>query len=269
MSVHFEKIPIKDIQQETGNCISLSFNIPPNLFEAFQYKPGQHLTLRAFINGAEVRRSYSLCSSPLENEWRIAIKKAEEGLFSTHAHEHLKPGDIIEVMPPAGNFFTPLNAANKKHYVAFAAGSGITPVFSLIKTILQTEPQSQVTLVYGNRDRQSIIFLEALEALKNIYMQRFSLIHILSREATEAKINSGRIDEEKCEILFDKVIPAPADEFFICGPEEMIFYHKKFLLSKNIGRKNSFRTFQYTLFNSSKRYVLEKRKLRQRKKISP
>ncbi len=237
MSVHFEKIRIKQIRRETPDCVSIVFDIPQELQEKFFYRHGQHLTMRTFINGEEIRRSYSLCSSPLENEWRIAVKKAEAGLFSTYANQVLKTGDLLEVMPPLGHFYTEINPAYKKSYVAFVAGSGITPVISVIKTILATEPNSSFTLVYGNRNRSSIIFREQLEALKNKYINRFSLIHVLSREMTDAPINHGRIDAAKCALLFEKMIDIKADEFFICGPEEMIFTVKDFLQKQDVEEK--------------------------------
>ena len=238
MSVHFEKLRIKQIKKETSDCVSIVFDIPEELQQHFFYKHGQHLTMRTFINGEEVRRSYSLCSSPLDKEWRVAVKKAESGLFSSFANEKLKQGDILEVMPPLGHFYTEVNPSQKKSYVAFAAGSGITPVLSIIKTVLSTEPQSDFTLMYGNRNRSSIIFREELEALKNKYINRFSIIHVLSREMTDAEINYGRIDASKCKLLFDKkVADIHADEFFICGPEEMIFTIKDFLQQQGVDEK--------------------------------
>jgi ring-1,2-phenylacetyl-CoA epoxidase subunit PaaE len=237
MSVHFEKIRIKQVKKETPDCVSILFDIPHELQKKFFYKHGQHLTMRTFINGEEVRRSYSLCSSPLDKEWRVAVKKAERGLFSSYANTALKAGDLLEVMPPLGHFYTEVDPTHKKSYVAFAAGSGITPVLSIIKTVLTTEPNSSFTLVYGNRNRSSIIFREQLEALKNKYIDRFSLIHVLSREITDAPVNHGRIDAAKCALLFQKVVDIYADEFFVCGPEEMIFTVKDFLQKKGVEEK--------------------------------
>jgi len=237
MSVHFEKIRIKQLKRETPDCVSILFDIPHELQKKFFYKHGQHLTMRTFINGEEIRRSYSLCSSPFDNEWRVAVKKAEGGLFSSYANTVLKIGDFLEVMPPLGHFYTEVDPTHKKSYVAFAAGSGITPVLSIIKTVLITEPNSSFTLVYGNRNRSSIIFREQLEALKNKYIDNFSLIHVLSREMTDAAINHGRIDAAKCALLFQKVTDINADEFFICGPEEMIFTVKEFLQKQGIEEK--------------------------------
>jgi ring-1,2-phenylacetyl-CoA epoxidase subunit PaaE len=163
------------------------------------------------------------------------VKKVPNGVFSTYANELLKAGDSLEIMPPMGKFFTPLLSSQKKNYVGFAAGSGMTPLLSIIKTTLQTEKESTFTLVYGNRNRHSIIFRETLEALKNKYMNRFRLIHILSRETTDTPLNSGRIDADKCLTLCDKTIDLQrTDEFFLCGPEEMIFSVKNVLEEKGV-----------------------------------
>lgn len=237
MSVHFEKLRIKDIRKETADCVSIAFDVPVTLQQAFSYKQGQYLTLRCFINNEEIRRSYSLCSSPLDNEWRIAVKKVADGSFSTYANTSLQIGDTLDVMPPMGKFYTDTDIVHTKQYVAIAAGSGITPIISIIKTILQSEPASTVTLVYGNRNRHSIIFREELEALKNKHISRFRLIHVLSREITDAAINTGRIDTTKCDELFTRMVNPQADEFFICGPEQMTFCVKDFLLHKGVDAK--------------------------------
>lgn len=237
MSIHFHPVQIKEIKQETPDCISVEFEIPEKIKDSFQYKQGQSLTLRAFIDGQEVRRTYSLCSSPLDGEWKIAIKKIPGGVFSSFVSRALHKGDRIELMEPVGNFYTELNPLHPKNYLAFAAGSGITPVISIIKTTLQTEPQSRFTLVYGNRTRSSIIFLEELQGLKNKYIDRFQLFHILSRERTDTPLHEGRVDEEKL-IQLSRVIDYTAmDEIFICGPEEMIFCIRNFLMQKGIGEK--------------------------------
>lgn len=261
MSLHFEKLSVKQIRKETEDCVSILLDVPDQHKEQFRYQPGQHLTMRTFVNGGEVRRSYSLCSSPLENVWRIAVKKLSGGLFSSFANEVLKPGDILDVMPPMGKFLIELNADNKKEYVAIAAGSGITPIISIIKTVLVLEPQSIFTLVYGNRNRHSIIFKEELEALKNIYMNRFKLVYVLSREKTDALINYGRIDAVKCEQLFNKVVNINADEFFVCGPEEVIFSVTNFLQQKGVNKKKVhfelFTTPETTHINVKRKSIVE------------
>jgi ring-1,2-phenylacetyl-CoA epoxidase subunit PaaE len=237
MSIHFYPLAIKEIRKETPDCISVLFDVPEKLQENFVFTQGQNLTLKATINNEEIRRSYSICSSPLDKQLRVAIKKVDDGLFSRFANEQLKPGDVLDVMQPSGKFYTPLNPQHKKHYVAFAAGSGITPVLSLAKATLQVEPFSTFTLVYGNRSRSSIIFFEELEALKNKYMQRFNLVHILSRERTDADINFGRITEDKLAELSKVIDYTTVDEFFLCGPEEMIFCVKDFLETSGTDKK--------------------------------
>jgi len=229
MSIHFHKLVVKEVKRETPECVSVLFDIPEEAKKDFAFKQGQSLTMRTFLNNEEVRRTYSICASPLDNEWRVAIKKQEGGLFSSFANERLKKGDVLEVMPPVGKFYTTLDPQQRKNYVAFAAGSGITPVISIIKTTLRTEPKSQFTLVYGNRNKSSIIFKEELEGLKDKFIDRFRVIHILSRERTDAPINSGRIDTNKLNELSKLVDYKNTDEFFICGPEEMIFSVKDFL----------------------------------------
>jgi len=230
----FHPIQVKEVRRETAQAVSIVFDIPPQLAEIFTYQAGQYVTLRAVINGEEVRRSYSLCSSPLDNEWRVGIKKVDGGIFSTYANEKLKAGDMLELMPPMGNFHTQLDAVNRKHYIGIAAGSGITPVISIIKTVLQAEPNSSFTLVYGNRNRPAIMFKEELEALKNKYIHRFNIIHILSREITDANLNHGRINAEKCAHLFEKALNIHANEFFICGPEDMTIEVRDFLLVNGV-----------------------------------
>lgn len=235
MSIHFEQLTVREVRRETHDCVSIAFEVPEQLKETFRFLQGQYITLKTKIGGEEVRRSYSICSSPLDHELRVAVKKVPNGVFSTYANELLKAGDSLEVMPPMGKFFTPLLSSQKKNYVGFAAGSGITPLLSIIKTTLQTEKESTFTLVYGNRNRHSIIFRETLEALKNKYMNRFRLIHILSRETTDTPLNSGRIDADKCLTLCDKTIDLQrTDEFFLCGPEEMIFSVKNVLEEKGV-----------------------------------
>lgn len=237
MSIHFHPLRIKEVKKETADCVSVVFAVPEELQQGFTFRHGQSLTMRTTIAGEEVRRTYSLCSSPLDNEWKVAIKKVDGGLFSGFANEQLKKGDVLEVMQPVGNFFTELNSLHKKNYVAFAAGSGITPVLSIIKTTLRTEPQSSFTLVYSNRSRASIIFFEELEGLKNEYVQRFNFINLLSRERTEAPVNAGRITAEKLTELSKLIDYKKADEFFICGPQEMIFTVRDFLTEKEIDKK--------------------------------
>ncbi|RMG83105.1 MAG: phenylacetate-CoA oxygenase/reductase subunit PaaK [Bacteroidetes bacterium] len=232
----FHSLKVREIRKETDDCVSIAFEVPETLKKNYEFLPGQHLTLKARINGEDVRRSYSICASPFENDLRVAIKKLEGGAFSTFANERLSVGDTLEVMPPAGNFHpAPLSPDHQKHYVAFAAGSGITPVISILKAVLETEPQSHFTLFYGNRYSDSIIFKEQLEGLKNKYIGRFSLHHILSQEHPGADLFYGRIDEEKCRIFCQTLIDwREVDAFFICGPEAMIYSVKETLLELGV-----------------------------------
>ncbi len=237
MSKHFHRLTVKEIKKETSDCVVITFDIPAALKDSFTFTQGQSLTVKTGINNSEVRRTYSICSSPFDNELRVAVKKVESGLFSGYANEQLKKGDVLDVMQPVGKFYTELSPSNKKNYLAFAAGSGITPILSIIKTTLLTEPQSSFTLVFGNKNKNSIIFKDELEALKDKFINRFRMVHILSRERTEAPINSGRINKEKLTALSKLVNYAATDEFFVCGPEEMIFTVKDFLEEQGVDKK--------------------------------
>ncbi|HVU58578.1 MAG TPA: 1,2-phenylacetyl-CoA epoxidase subunit PaaE [Puia sp.] len=238
MASHFCKLQVADIRRETEDCVSIAFAVPAHLQETFRFIQGQNITIKTRIRGEEIRRSYSICSSAIEQELRVAIKKVPGGLFSTYANDQLRIGDELDLLPPTGKFYTPLDPSKPKHYLAFAAGSGITPILSLIKTTLATEPESHFTLVYGNRHRPSIIFREELEALKNRYMHRLALHHILSREKMEIALHQGRIDAVKCGELCDRLIDLEgADEIFLCGPAEMIFTVKGWLEEKDIDPK--------------------------------
>lgn len=234
MPTHFHPLKINEIRKETPECISIQFEVPDELRSVYQFLPGQNITLRTMLNGTEIRRSYSICSIPDENELRVAVKLMDKGKFSGFAHTLLKAGDTLEVLPPSGRFYTPLNASNQKHYLALAAGSGITPVISLIKAVLTTEPQSHFTLLYGNKNRSSIIFKDQLDALKNKYINRFSLHHLLSREKTDISLYHGRLGSAKMEEMNGRLFNLEAiDEIFLCGPQEMIFGVSDWLKSKN------------------------------------
>ena len=234
MAVHFHPLIVKEVKKETLDCVSIVFEIPINLKNEFHFTQGQNITLKTNVDGEDIRRSYSICSAPFENELRVAVKKVDGGKFSSYANNVLKKNDVLDVMPPTGKFNTVLNIENTKKYVAFAAGSGITPIISLIKATLTTEAESSFTLVYSNRSKGSIIFFEQLEGLKNKFVERFNFIHLLSREKTEAPINFGIIDTEKLRQLSSLINYKSIDDFFICGPHEMIFCVKDFLENKNI-----------------------------------
>jgi ring-1,2-phenylacetyl-CoA epoxidase subunit PaaE len=234
----FHPLRVSDIRQETEDTVSVSFDIPSELAEEYKFIQGQYLTFKKNLDGEEVRRSYSICTSPLDHDLRVAIKTVEGGLFSTFANTILQEGDILDVMTPLGRFYKPLDVQNQKSYLAFAAGSGITPIMAHIKTVLATEPKSEFTLIYGNKTTQSIIFREELEDLKNEYMNRLRVFHVLSREASEYHFLQGHIDSEKCAIFFKHFIDIEnTDEAFICGPAPMIDAVKESLQNSGLERK--------------------------------
>ena len=231
----FHSLAVAECRRETAEAVSVVLHVPDSLRETFRYEHGQHLTLRHYFNGEEERRNYSICSSVDEQILRFVIKKLPGGRFSSYANQQLKAGDFIDAFPPTGSFNVALVPEQARNYLAVAAGSGITPVFSIIKTILESEPQSRVWLVYGNRDASSILLLEALEDLKNRFHARFSLIHILSREAQDLELFSGRIDRARMDALLDQLIPArQLDHCFLCGPLPLVEYVRASLLAHGL-----------------------------------
>jgi ring-1,2-phenylacetyl-CoA epoxidase subunit PaaE len=219
----FYPLSVSQVRNETRDTIAVTFAVPPELQDSFKYQQGQHLTLRTHINDEDVRRSYSICSAVQDGALRVAIKRTPGGLFSTWANESLKPGATIDVMPPMGHFNVPLDAANRKHYLAFAAGSGITPILSIIKTTLLAEPHSTFSLFYGNRASSSVIFKEELTDLKDVFMSRLNLAYVMSREQQDIDLFNGRITKEKCAQFLEHWINIEdVDVAFICGPEDMM-----------------------------------------------
>ncbi|GGB97908.1 1,2-phenylacetyl-CoA epoxidase subunit PaaE [Pseudoduganella buxea] len=219
----FHPLPVSKVQRETRDCIAVTFDVPPELRDSFQYQQGQHLTLRALVNDEDLRRSYSICSAVQDGTLRVAIKRTQGGAFSTWANETLQPGAVIEVMPPMGHFNVPLDAASRRNYLAFAAGSGITPILSIVKTTLLAEPHSRFTLFYGNRASSSVIFKNELMELKDIYMERLNIVYVMSREQQDIELFNGRITKEKTRQFLQHWIDiADYDTAFICGPEDMM-----------------------------------------------
>lgn len=223
VALKFYPLTVKEVRPETADCVSVALEVPEDLKEIFRFAPGQYLTFRKHVADAEIRRSYSICASPKDNELRVAIKKVHGGKFSGFANAELKQGDVLDVMPPLGKFSPKVKDVQHKEYLAIVAGSGITPVMSIMKTVLEDEPDSSFTLIYGNRSRNSVIFREQIEGLKNQYMQRLRLFHILSREYMDVPLFNGRIDADKIEAFGKSLIQVDkTDEAFICGPEDMI-----------------------------------------------
>ncbi len=231
----FHSLIVKDIRRETEDAVSVAFEVPEDLADDFKFIQGQYLTLRVDLKGEEIRRNYSVCVSPLDEELRVAIKQVPFGKFSTFANQVLQIGDTLDVMTPMGRFYSEVKPGQQKQYVGFAGGSGITPVISILKTVLQTEAESTFTLFYGNRGFDSIIFREDIEALKNEFMDRLTVHHVFSEERLESPLFNGYISTEKtlqyAKLLFDA---KKIDEFFICGPEPMMLAIREGLESLDI-----------------------------------
>lgn len=218
----FHVLKVTEVRRETPESVSIRFAVPDGLAPHFAFRPGQYLTLRAMIDGEDIRRSYSICSGLDEGALRVGIKRVAGGAFSTYANESLKPGDEVEVMPPEGRF-TPAEHAGSRHVLGIAAGSGITPIFSIVKTLLTRDTASRFTLIYGNQTTNSVMFAEEIEDLKNRYLGRLAVVHVLSREAQDVPLLSGRIDAARIRALAQGVVElSEVDEAFVCGPEAMI-----------------------------------------------
>jgi len=234
----FHTLEVKDIYKDTEDCSVIDFTVPEELKSVFKYKAGQYLTLRTNINDEDLRRSYSLCSSPLDEEWKVAVKQIPEGKFSTFVNETLKKGDTLEVMKPMGRFGTAISET-PKNYIVFTAGSGITPILSMIKTHLAKEPNSTFKLFYLNRTVKSIIFKEEIEQLRNQYFGRLEVCYFLTKEFRDIDLFNGRFTIEKLETIFDKLVDvSELDECFLCGPEEMIFLVKDAIIKAGMPSEN-------------------------------
>jgi ring-1,2-phenylacetyl-CoA epoxidase subunit PaaE len=248
MSEKFHPLKVERIVSETEDAKRIVLSVPEKNASLFKFKHGQYLTFLANINGQELRRSYSICSGVGDPYLEVAVKHIPGGIFSSFINESLSVGDLLQVAPPAGEFTTPLDIEHEKHYLCIAAGSGITPIMSIVKTVLVTEPKSRVSLLFGNKRVNSIMFREALEVLKNTYLGRFQLIHVLSQEDREFGILNGRIDNKKgaelCQHLLDL---QQIDEFFLCGPEGMVSEVSRGLRANGIDDEK----IKYELFGAS------------------
>jgi ring-1,2-phenylacetyl-CoA epoxidase subunit PaaE len=218
----FHRLAVNDVRRESADAVSLTFAIPSELTDDYSFVPGQYLTLRTIMDGEEVRRSYSICSGPDDGELRIAVKKVDGGAFSSWAADELKAGDELDVMTPTGRFGIAHAPDQARIYVGFAAGSGITPILSIAKGVLAREPQSRFFLFYGNRSTSRVLFREALEDLKDRFMQRLSIFHVISGEQQDIPILHGRLDGGKVRVLLRSLVPASSvDHVFVCGPTGM------------------------------------------------
>jgi len=234
----FYPLSISEIKKETPNAVSITFHIPENLKETFKFTAGQYLNIKHTLNGKELRRSYSLCSEVDSNTWKIGVKKVKGGTFSVFANDVLKVGDSLEVMPPQGHFLLKTNAENNNAYLAFVAGSGITPVMSMIKTVLKKEPHSTFVLAYGNQSKSETMFYTELESLRAQYSNRLNIEYFFSRESVEGTF-FGRIEKSMVNFLLkNKYKDIDFHSYYLCGPEEMIFEVKDTLIEKNIKEKD-------------------------------
>jgi len=231
----FHPLRVARVDRETRDAVAITFAVPDELADLYRFEPGQHLTLRTTVDGADVRRSYSICSAPRDGVLRIAVKRCTGGRFSTFANERLAVGDTLEVMPPLGHFGVAADPGAVRHHVAFAAGSGITPVLSIAKATLAAEPRSQFTLFYGNRASASVMFREELAALKDVYLDRFSLVHVLSRETQDIELLHGRIDADRADALLRHWAPVDdVDVVYLCGPDAMMQAVKALLEARGV-----------------------------------
>ncbi len=234
----FHNIKVLDIYKETSDTSVITFDIPKELQEAFAFSQGQHLTLKAIINDEDIRRSYSLCSSPFDQEWKVAVKQIPGGKFSTFVNNEVKVGDIMQVMAPSGKFGVSVQPESEKNYLFFAAGSGITPVLSMIKAHLQTEPKATCKLFYVNKTAKSIIFKEALEQLRNRFFGRLEIYYFLTKERRDIELFNGRFDDDKMEVITNNFIDIPdTNDVFLCGPENMVNYVSEYLIGKGLSRE--------------------------------
>ena len=234
----FHKIKVAEIYKETDDCSVITFDIPSNLSEEFKYRQGQHLTLKSDIDGEDTRRSYSLCSSPVDNKWQVAVKLIPGGKFSTYVNGDLKAGDTIELMPPSGAFGVEIQPEKSKNYLFFSAGSGITPILSMIKTHLVMEPNATCKLFYVNRTAKSIIFKEELEQLRNTYFGRLEIYYFLTKEKRDIELFNGRFDEDNMKVLTSTFIDIPdTSEVFLCGPEEMVNFVSDYLVNAGLPKE--------------------------------
>jgi len=222
MSVIFHPLRVRAIQPDTDEAVVVTFEVPPELQPTFGFTQGQYLTLRKEIDGQDLRRSYSICAGVDDGELRVGVRKVRCGVFSRWINEHLQPGDTINVMAPQGRFYVPIDAGAQRHHLGIAGGSGITPILSIMKTVLAREPRSRFSLIYGNRSLKSTMFKEELEDLKDRYLTRLSLHHVFSDEHTDAPINMGIMDRAKIGEFLRALVPAATvDHAFICGPFQM------------------------------------------------
>ena len=260
-SKNFHPIVVSEIDKSAEDSVIIRLDIPQELQDEYAFTQGQYLTMETEINGELTRRSYSLCSSPIDNQWKVGIKKIDNGKFSTFANDILQVGDRIDVMPPNGHFFIDIEPHSDRQYVAFAAGSGITPLLSIISTHLRQEPNSRFKLFYVNRTVGSIMLKEELEALKNQFMDRFEIYYFLTKQKRNIPFLNGRMDLEKLNVIFDSICPLDSiDHFFSCGPEPMTLMIRDYLLEHNVDKSR----IHFELFTTEGSYNERSQEIKER-----
>ncbi len=245
--MEFYPLQISNIEKNTPDCILVTFEIPDQLNELFNYRAGQYLTMKIGVNGNAVIRHYSICSCPIDKECRVGIKKIKEGVFSSVAHEHWKKGDVVMISPPTGKFCIPENLSDPDNYIAYAAGSGITPILSIISTLLRKQRNARIKLFYVNKTSASIILKEELEALKNQFMDRLEIFYFLTNENRSVSLLNGRITPEKLDIIFNVLADiTQTNHHFICGPEPMLLMLRTYLMNHGVSKDQ----IHFELFHS-------------------
>lgn len=232
--VHFHLLKVKELDRITDDAVAITFEVPEGLRDEFTYQPGQHVAVRATIAGDDVRRNYSICAAPSTGVLRIGVKRLPDGVFSNYAIERLRVGESLEVLSPSGTFTIDMAPEDARHYGAIAAGSGITPILSILTTALETQPNSRATLIFVNVSTQSIMFLEELEDLKNRFMGRLEIFHVLDGEKTETELLSGRLDADRLKAILDGSGAGGANSWFLCGPLPLTDMARETLMARGV-----------------------------------
>ena len=233
--VTFHLLKVQELDRITDDAVAITFAVPEELREEFKYQPGQHLSLRLTVAGDDVRRNYSICAPVTSGKLRVGVKRLPGGVFSTYALERLQVGDTIEVLPPTGSFTSTFDPTQRKHYGALAAGSGITPILSILSSALEIEPNSRATLIYVNQSASSTMFLEELEDLKNAYLSRFQIVYVLDHERQDSELLSGLLDRDRLTAILDGLVVGDVDNWYLCGPLPLTDTARAVLLERGVG----------------------------------
>ena len=260
MAEQFYQLEVSNIEKTTAECVVITLDVKEELKSIFAFKHGQYLTLQASIDGKDLRRSYSLCSSPSDGVWQVAVKKIGGGVFSSFANDELKMGDVLDVLPPEGNFYVEVDQLNQKNYIGFAAGSGITPILSIIKEHLIQEPKATFKLFYTNQTATTVILKEELEALKNKFLGRFEIFYLLTRQQRSVPLLNGRLDADKLNVIFKSLCRIEdIDDYFSCGPEQMVMMIRDFLIDQGVSKEKIHYELFFTNVDNQKKEILKEK----------